>query len=123
MGPDTFVPLTQLCKKYAAVSQGSSETQVIAMDAEVRLEGLPALTFWKEVLHAVCHDRSKTLLCASRSSLCPAMAHVSRSDDHFGNDAEYAHFVQVLHYVEDVPLQLPPSNGLAQVLALGMTKR
>ena len=50
MGPQTFVPLTWLCKKHTAVSHSSSEAEVIALDAGVRLEGIPALTFWDEVL-------------------------------------------------------------------------
>ena len=42
MGPNTFVPLTWLCKKHTAVSHSSSEAEVIALDAGVRLEGIPA---------------------------------------------------------------------------------
>ena len=49
MGPNTFVPLTWLCKKHTAVSHSSSEAEVIALDAGVRLEGIPALAFWEEV--------------------------------------------------------------------------
>ena len=52
-GPSTFVPITWVCKKHGAVSHSSTEAEVIALDASMRLEGLPALMLWdviKEVL-------------------------------------------------------------------------
>ena len=42
-----------VCKKHGAVSHSSTEAEVIALDASIRLEGLPALMLWdviKEVL-------------------------------------------------------------------------
>jgi hypothetical protein len=45
VGPNTFVPITWLCKKQGAVSHSSSEAEVIALDAGVRMEGIPALIY------------------------------------------------------------------------------
>ena len=39
-GPSTFVPITWVCKKHGAVSHSSTEAEVIALDAALRLEGL-----------------------------------------------------------------------------------
>jgi hypothetical protein len=50
VGPNTFCPLTWICKKQGAVSHSSSEAEIIAMDAAMRLEGLPALCLWDLVL-------------------------------------------------------------------------
>ena len=45
-GPSTFVPITWVCKKHGAVSHSSTEAEVIALDAALRMEGLPALMLW-----------------------------------------------------------------------------
>ena len=37
-GPSTFVPITWVCKKHGAVSHSSTEAEVIALDAALRLE-------------------------------------------------------------------------------------
>ena len=50
VGPNTFVPITWFCKKQGAVSHSSSEAEVIALDAGVRMEGIPALTLWDQVI-------------------------------------------------------------------------
>ena len=50
MGPRTFVPITWLCKKQGAVSHSSTEAEVIALDAAMRMECLPLLVLWELVL-------------------------------------------------------------------------
>ena len=45
IGSDTFVPLTWMCKKQGAISHSSSEAEVIALDAGLRMDGIPALEF------------------------------------------------------------------------------
>ena len=54
VGPQTFVPLTWLCKKQHAVSHSSTESEVIALDTCIRLEGLPALNFMDAALDVLC---------------------------------------------------------------------
>ncbi len=50
VGPSTLVPITWFCKKQGAVSHSSSEAEVIALDASLRLEGLPAVDLWDQVI-------------------------------------------------------------------------
>ena len=50
VGPNTFVPITWLCKKQGAVSHSSTEAEVIALDAAMRMEGIPMLMFWDQVI-------------------------------------------------------------------------
>ena len=50
VGLRTFVPLSWMCKKQTAVSHSSSEAEIIALDAALRLEGIPALMLWDLVL-------------------------------------------------------------------------
>ena len=42
-GSHTFVPISWLCKKQTAVSHSSTESEIISLDAGLRLDGIPAL--------------------------------------------------------------------------------
>ena len=50
VGPRTYVPLTWICKKQGAVSHSSTEAEVITLEALMRLEGIPALSLWNQML-------------------------------------------------------------------------
>lgn len=50
VGPNTFVPVTWLCKKQGAILHSSSEAEIISLDAGVRMEGITALALWETVL-------------------------------------------------------------------------
>ena len=50
VGPNTFVPLTWVCKKQGAISHSSSEAEIIALEAGVRMEGIPRLVLWREII-------------------------------------------------------------------------
>ena len=41
--PHTVVPISWMCKKQAAVSYSSAESEIISSDAVLRMDGLPAL--------------------------------------------------------------------------------
>ena len=45
-GSRTFVPVSGLCKKQTAVSHSSTESEIISLDAGLRLDGIPALDLW-----------------------------------------------------------------------------
>ena len=45
-GSHTFVPISWMCKKQTAVSHSSTESEIISLDAGMRLDGLPALELW-----------------------------------------------------------------------------
>ena len=45
-GSHTFVPRSWMCKKQTAVSHSSTESEIISLDAGLRLDGLPALELW-----------------------------------------------------------------------------
>ena len=42
VGERTYVPLTWLCKKQSAVYHSSTESEVVAFDTALRVEGIPA---------------------------------------------------------------------------------
>ena len=49
-GSHTFVPISWMCKKQTAVSHTSTESDIISLDAGLRLDGLPALELWDPIL-------------------------------------------------------------------------
>ena len=42
-GSHTFVPISWMCKKQTSVSHSSTESEIISLDAGLRLDGKPAL--------------------------------------------------------------------------------
>ena len=49
-GSRTFVPISWMCKKRTAVSHSSTESEIISLVAGLRLDGLPALELWDQVV-------------------------------------------------------------------------
>ena len=45
-GSHTFVPISWMCKKQTAVSNSSTECEIISLDTGWRLDGVPALDLW-----------------------------------------------------------------------------
>ena len=48
-GPNTFAPITAMCKKQGCVSHSSTESGIVAAEYAIRTEGLQILTFWEHV--------------------------------------------------------------------------
>ena len=44
-GSHTFVPISWMCKKQTSVSHSSTESEIISLDARLRLDQIPALDF------------------------------------------------------------------------------
>ena len=54
-GSHTFVPISWMCKKQTSVSHSLTESEIISLDADLRMDGIPALTLWDlviEVFHS-----------------------------------------------------------------------
>ena len=45
-GSHAFVPISWMCKKQTSVSHSSTESEIISLDAGLRLDGKPALDLW-----------------------------------------------------------------------------
>ena len=41
-----FVPISWLCTKQTSVSHSSTESEIISLDAGLRLDGIPTLVLW-----------------------------------------------------------------------------
>ena len=58
VGPQTWVPLTWLVKKQSATSHSSTEAEIVALEAAIRMEGLPLLSLWDDVVSVIQPDYS-----------------------------------------------------------------
>ena len=45
-GSHTCVPISWMCKKQTSVSHSSTKSEIISLDARLRLDGIPALDLW-----------------------------------------------------------------------------
>ena len=45
-GSHTLVPISWMCKKQTSVSHSATESEIISLDAGLRLDGIPALDLW-----------------------------------------------------------------------------
>ena len=62
-GSHTFVPISWMCKKQTSVSHSSTESEIISLDAGLRLDGILALDLWDLIVFVLGnttqnHDRS-----------------------------------------------------------------
>lgn len=101
--PNTYVPINWLCKKQTAVSHSTSESEVIALDAGVRMEGLPALLL-SDLVIEVFEPRAKPVQAPKLS--------VAESD--FLKKQTYDMF----RSVDFVPPSLPITYGRAVLYIL-----
>ena len=49
-GSHTFVPISWMCKKQTSVSHSSTESEIISLDTGLRLDGIPALDLWDQIV-------------------------------------------------------------------------
>ena len=62
-GSHTFVPTSWICKKQTSVSHSSTESEILSLDASLRIDGIPALDLWDlviEVLHSSSNQPTKS---------------------------------------------------------------
>ena len=49
-GSHTFVPISWMCKKQTSVSHSSTGSEIISLDAGLRLDGVPSLDSWELIV-------------------------------------------------------------------------
>ena len=62
LGSHAFVPISWMCKKQTSVSHSSTESEIISLDAGLRMDGIPTLDLWDlivTVLHANTHQNDQ----------------------------------------------------------------
>ena len=58
-GSHTFLPTSWMCKKQTSVSHSSTESEIIFLDAGLRLNGIPALDLW-DLIVSVLRNTTQT---------------------------------------------------------------
>ena len=56
-GSHTFVPISWMCEKQTSVSHSSPESEIISLDAGLRMDGIPALDLW-DLIVTVLHGNT-----------------------------------------------------------------
>jgi hypothetical protein len=82
-GPNSFYPLNATSKKQTCVSHSTPEAEIVAANAAVRTEGLPALQLWETVLGRpvdliLLEDNTATMQVL-KTGKNPTMRHLSRT--------------------------------------------
>ena len=73
IGSHTCVPVRWMCKKQTSVSHSSSESEIISLDAGLRLNAIPALDLWDLIVAVLGntnqnHDRTvKPVVCRDKN--------------------------------------------------------
>ena len=73
-GSHTFVPISWMCKKQTVVSHRSTESEIISLDAGLRLDGIPSLDLW-DLIVALLH-RNTCQSNQARRDLCTNLREV-----------------------------------------------
>ena len=100
-GSHTFVPRRWMCKKQTSVSHSSTESEIISVDAGLRLDGSPALDFWDLIVLVLGnttqnHDRTgEPVVC--------------RDKDHGPNKRSQG-MIKVLNDIDCVPSNVQSSH-------------
>ena len=99
-GCHTFVPITWMCKKQTSVSHSSTESEIISMDAGLRLDGIHPLGVW-DLFFAVLHgntnqshkERSDLLMNKREVRSPPHTIHKRKQSQRVINDLDTVDFI------------------------------
>ena len=89
-GSHTFVPISWMCKKQTAVSNSSTESEIISLDAGLRLDGIPALNLWDLIV-----------LVLGNTIQTQGMIHVVNNIDCVPSNVRFSHQEALLCKFED----------------------
>ena len=98
-GSHTFVPISWMCKKQTSVSHSSTESEIISLDAGLRLDGIHALDLWDLIVSVLGnttqnHGR-KVRPVVSTSEICspPHTIHKRKQSRRAINDLDNVDFI------------------------------
>ena len=105
-GNHTFVPISWMCKKQTAVSHSSTESEIISLDAGLRLDGLPALELWDLIVSVFgsvtqTSDRMVRPVDTERSQKSQGKINVLKNIDCVPSNVQSSHQEALLYVFED----------------------
>ena len=93
-GSHTFVPTSWMCKKQTSVSHSSTESEIISLNAGLRLDGIPALDLW-DLIVSVFRNMTQTTERLGRP--------VVNCDRDHGHNKQSQGMINVLNNIDCVP--------------------
>ena len=110
-GSHTFVPISWMCRKQTSVSHSSTESEVISLDAGLRLDRIRALDLWDLIVSVLGnttqnHDRTvKPVVCRdashAQSQQSRGMFNVLINVDRVPSNVQFSHQEALLYVFED----------------------
>ena len=110
-GSHTFVPISWMCKKQTSVSHSSTESEIISLDAGLRLDGIPALDLWDLIVLVLGnttqnHDKTgKPVVCRDKNHAqdhqSRGMFNVLNNVDRVPSNVQFSHQEALLYVFED----------------------
>ena len=110
-GSHTFVPISWMCKKQTSVSHSSTESEIISLDAGLRLDGIPALDLWDLIVLVPgntiqTHDRTEqpVVNCDrdhGHNKRSQGMINVLNNIDCVPSNVQFSHQEALLYVFED----------------------
>ena len=110
-GSHTFVPISWMCKKQTSVSHGSTESEIISLDAGLRFDRIPTLDLWNLSVSVLGnttqnHDRTGQPVLGRDASHEPGqqsrgMFNVLNNVDRVPSSVHFSHQEALLFVFED----------------------
>ena len=105
-GSHTFVPISWMCKKQTSVSHSSTESEIISLDAGLRLDGIPALDLWDLIVSVFGNtiqtpERQGRPVVNDKNQRSQGMTNVLNHIDWVPSNVQCSHQEALLYVFED----------------------
>ena len=105
-GSHTFVPISWMCEKQTSVSHSSTESEIISLDAGLRLDGIPALELWDLIVSVLGNtiqapERPGRPVVNDKNQKSRGMTNVLNNIDCVSSNVQSLHQEALLYVFED----------------------
>ena len=105
-GSHTFVPISWMCEKQTSVSHSSTESEIISLDAGLRLDGIPALDLWDLIVSVLGNmvqtpERPERPVVNDKDQRSQGMTNVLNHIDCVPSNVQLSHQEALLYIFED----------------------
>ena len=105
-GSHTFVPISWMCKNQTAVSHSSTESEIISLDAGLRLDGILALDLWDLIVLVLgitiqTRERPVRHVVNDKNQRSQGMTNVFNRIDCVPSNVQSSHQEALLYVFED----------------------
>ena len=105
-GSHTFLPISWMCKKQTSLSHSSTESEIISLDAGLRLDGVLALDFWDLIVSVLGNmiqttERLVRPVKFDKSQRSQGKTNVLNDIDRVPSNVQFSHQEALLYVFED----------------------